>query len=340
VFAREVDENATMIDALSGALLWNVDCEKGEGIEIAKKYEIRGYPTYIAVNGEGEVTDSWIGYEGAEKWSASVLAAKKDRRTIAEKKTAFKAEPTLALARALGSNASTDSEYKDAVAYHGKAQELDPDNANEYRDLILMDMIYGMDDGAFTIDEVVAKAEPVMASEETPLADKLELAMMMKYMAQKTDQLDRAVPFIEAAYAASEGSTDETVLKYRGYMAVDHALLVEKDTAKALELFRGRLPEGWEEDPEQLNRFAWWCFENNVNLKEAQEMATKGVELAETDQEKANILDTAAEICNALDNCDEALAKIKLAVELNPENEHIQEQLVRFEKIVEEKNRG
>jgi tetratricopeptide (TPR) repeat protein len=340
VFAREVNENETMIAALEGALLYNIDCEKGEGVEIAKKYEIRGYPTYIAVNGEGEITDSWIGYEGAEKWSASVEAAKKDRRTIVEKKEAFKAEPTLALALALGSHASTSSQYTEAVAYYGKAQELDAANANEYRDLILMSMIYGIEDGFFTMDDVIAKAEPVMAADETPVNDKLELALMLKYFAGKTGDVDRVVPFIAAAWDASEGTTDEEALKYRGYLEVSHALLVEKDSAKALKLYRGKLPEGWEESAEQLNRFAWWCFENDLNLEEAQEMAAKGVELAETDQERANILDTAAEICNALGNCDEALAKIQKAVELDPENEHFQEQLVRFEKAVEEKNKG
>ena len=329
-----------MIAALEDAILFNVDCEKGEGIEIAKKYEISGYPTFIAMNGEGEVTDSWIGYEGAEKWSASTVAAKKDRRTIVEKKQAFKAEPTLALALALGSDAATGSEYKEAVSYYRKAQELDPENPTKYRDLILMSMIYGIEDGAFTMDDVITKAEPAMASDDTPVADKLELALLLKYFAGKSGQIEKAIPFIEAAWAASEGATDEEAVKYRGYLEVSHALLVEKDSAKALELYRGKLPEGWEEDPGQLNKFAWWCFENDLNLEEAQELAAKGVELAETDQERANILDTAAEICNALGNCDEALAKIQKAVELNPENEHFQEQLARFEKIVEEKKKG
>ena len=340
MFAREVNEDATMIAALEDAILFNVDCEKGEGIEIAKKYEIRGYPTYIAMNGKGEVSDSWIGYEGAEKWSASVDAAKADRRTIVEKQAAFAAEPTLALAKALGSNASTGSQYKDAVAYLTKAQELDPANAGEYRDQILMNMMYGIQDGSFAMDDVVAKAMPVMESDETPVAAKMEMALMMNYMAGKSDMKDQAVPFLAIAMAASEGSTDEEVLKYRTYMAVDHALLVEKDTAKAYELYLDRLPEGWEEDPERLNSVAWWCFENNTNLEEAQEMALKGVELAGTDAEKANILDTAAEICNALGNCDEALARIKQAIELDPDREYFQEQLARFEKAVEDKKKS
>ena len=83
--------------------------EDVEGIALAEKYEIRGYPTYIAMNGKGDVTDRWIGYEGPEKWSASTLAAKADPRTIVEKEAAFKAEPTIELAKALGSSASTGS---------------------------------------------------------------------------------------------------------------------------------------------------------------------------------------------------------------------------------------
>jgi len=340
VFAREVNESSVMQDALADAVFWKVDCRDGEGMEIAKKYEIRGVPTFIAMNDKGEITDRWIGYEGAEKWSATVEAAKKDRRTITEKKAAFQAEPTLALTLALASDAATGSEFKAAVEYYRQAGEMDPDNALDYQEQILAGMIYGMEDGSFTIDEVIAKAEPVMASDQTPVTDKLELALMMEHFAGRNDQIEKAIPFIETAWAASEGGTDEEVVKFRDYLAVSYVLLVEKDTAKALDLYRSKLPDGWEEDPEQLNKFAWWCFENDLNLEEAQEMALKGVELAETHGEKANILDTAAEICNALGNCDEALAHIKAALDLDPDKEYFQEQLVRFEKAVEEKKKG
>jgi hypothetical protein len=146
-----VKENADMIASLEDAILFNIDCEKGEGIEIAKKYEIRGYPTFIAMNGNGDVTDRWIGYEGAEKWSASMVAAKQDRRTILEKKKAFEAEPTLALALSLASSASTGGSYKEAVDYYGQAGQLDPANAGDYRSKAMLNMIYGMDEGVFTV---------------------------------------------------------------------------------------------------------------------------------------------------------------------------------------------
>jgi tetratricopeptide (TPR) repeat protein len=335
-----VKENADMIAALEGAILFEVDCEKGEGPKIAEKYEIRGYPTYIAMNGDGDVTDRWIGYEGPEKWAASVVAAKADPRTIIEKEKAFKAEPTIELAKALGSSASTGSQYKEAVAYYEKAIKLDPDNAIEYNKAILMNMIYGMEGGDFSMDDVIKVAEPAMASDQATGAEKLELAMLIKYMASKNGEGERAAPFIEAGFAATEDSTDERVLKIRNYMAVDYALLVEKDEAKALELFKAKLPEGWEENSNALNEYAWWCFENKVNLEEGLSMAMKGAELAETDPERANILDTAAEICNAMGNCDEAVAKMQQAIELDPEKEYFKDQLARFQKLAEEQKKG
>jgi hypothetical protein len=63
-------------------------------------------------------------------------------------------------------------------------------------------------------------------------------------------------------------------------------------------------------------------------------MAQRGIELASAGREKANILDTLAEICNLSGDCGEAVDYIRLAVVEDPENEYFQEQLVRFEKLL------
>jgi tetratricopeptide (TPR) repeat protein len=78
---------------------------------------------------------------------------------------------------------------------------------------------------------------------------------------------------------------------------------------------------------------AWWCFENAVKLDEAEELARRGVKLAEAPGDKANILDTLAEICNARGNCPEAVVYMRQAVELNPEREYFKKQLERFEAL-------
>ena len=94
------------------------------------------------------------------------------------------------------------------------------------------------------------------------------------------------------------------------------------------------------ENADKLNNFAWWCFENDVNLEEAGELALKGVELADSDSGRANILDTVAEICNKLGNCDQAVAHMQRAVELDPERQYFKDQLVKFQKVLEEKQNG
>ena len=340
MFARAVNEDETIKSALNDFILYKVDCEKGEGIEIAKKYGVRGYPTFIAMNGKGEVTDSWIGYGGPEAWSGSALAAAADPRTIAEKKVAFEAEPSAGLARCLANAAATGYDFRSAVDYFRTARELDAANADEYTHEILMNMYYGSRGNVFTFAEVETEAKVALASPAATAEQKIELALMLRNMARQSGEPEAAVPYITAALKASEGSTDEGVLKNRVHLEIDYALLVEKDSEKALKLFRSTLDEGWMDNANQLNNFAWWCFEADVNLEEAEEMAMRGVELAETDAGRANILDTAAEICNKLGNCEEAVARMKHAIELNPDKQYFQDQLVRFEKVVEEKQSG
>jgi len=54
---QEVGEyfNASFVNA-------KIDMEKGEGLEIAKKYGVKSYPTYLFINGDGEEVHRSLGY--------------------------------------------------------------------------------------------------------------------------------------------------------------------------------------------------------------------------------------------------------------------------------------
>ena len=39
-----------------------IDMEKGEGIELAKKFNVKVYPTYLFIDGDGELVHRTIGY--------------------------------------------------------------------------------------------------------------------------------------------------------------------------------------------------------------------------------------------------------------------------------------
>jgi tetratricopeptide (TPR) repeat protein len=324
-----------MIAALENAILVQMDCEKGEGPEIAKKYGVRGFPTFFMVNADGVVTGGLLGYPGPESWAGWVTLGVGDQRPIEAKKAAFEKEPTKELATVLANHTSTAYDFPGAVKYYQAARELDPINAPLYTEEILTYMYYGSRGGAFTLDQIVAEAQQVMDNALTPADKRLEVAGMVAAMAGQMGDPEKAIPFIESALTATEGRDD--LAEERMPLEIQHALHVTRDFDKAVELKRKSLPEGWQEDPDQLNSFAWWCFENEINLEEAEALALKGAELATTDSQKANILDTAAEICNARGNCEEAIARIKQAIALDPEKEFFKEQLARFEKKAQEK---
>ena len=97
------------------------------------------------------------------------------------------------------------------------------------------------------------------------------------------------------------------------------------------------MPAGWESDAGGLNGFAGWCYENKINLEEAGKLARKGAALASPGAEKAEILDTAAEICNLLGNCDDAVLLAEQAAKEDPKSEHYAKQLKRFAEIRDKK---
>lgn len=45
-----------------------VDGEEGEGIDLARKYRIRGYPSLIFVNGNGDVVAQTAGYHNSKEF--------------------------------------------------------------------------------------------------------------------------------------------------------------------------------------------------------------------------------------------------------------------------------
>ncbi len=340
MFARAVNEDDTIKSALTSVILYKVNAEKGEGVALAKKYEVTGYPSFIALNAKGEVSDRWIGYGGPEAWSESALMAAADPRTIEEKKVAFKSEPTVKLARCLASDAATRNDSRGAVDYYRHARKIDTENAEEYTENILSSMYRGTRAGDFTFEEFEAEAKVALANNQATPAQKVDLARMTLKLAQLNETVDVAKPYVTSALKASEGTTDEDLAASRERLAIDNALYITGDKEEALKLFRASMDEGWMDKANQLNNFAWWCSENDINLEEAGELAMRGIKLAETDTDRANILDTAAEICNKLGNCEEAVANMERAVELDPDREYFQDQLVKFQEVVAEKNAG
>lgn len=317
--------------SLESVVLFKIDAEKGEGPELAKEYRVQGYPTFVFANAGGDVMDTWSGYAKAHFMSHLETAAS-DPTTFDQKKSRFDSAPTVKDANALARYYGTRGDYAAAVTVSRKAAELEPSGAAQFK--VFENTMSAARRGADGFDFAAVEAEAKKVLEHDNDASTLvRLAGMMDMMGRSAQKREAVVPFLAPALEASAGSNDEATKAQRTSLEIAHALLVEKDAEKAVTMKRASMSEGWMDSAGGLNGFAWWCFENNVNLAEAEELARRGIELAPAGKERAMILDTAAEICNARGNCDDAVELIERALSEDPTNEFYQEQLKRFQDI-------
>jgi tetratricopeptide (TPR) repeat protein len=274
-------------------------------------------------NAKGETIERWAGYS-KEYLLETLNGAVKDPTTIEEKRARFTKKPTATDADKLAAYHGTRGEVKESVDLSRKAVELEP---NDDRRMNLVTAVAaGVRKGEMTTDALVKERDAMLASTKDPKA-LLQLNSTMKH-ATETPDPNLFVPVLEPAIAATKDNA-ELKTAHVGLL-VDKALYIEKDKTKAYKLKYAAMPEGWKEDPAKLNGFAWWAFENQVNLEEAEQIAKEGVKLAPAGADKAMILDTLGEIQFARGKKDEAVKSMEQAVKEHPEKEYYKKQLDRF----------
>ena len=91
----------------------------------------------------------------------------------------------------------------------------------------------------------------------------------------------------------------------------------------------GRYVDLHPDDPKALNGFAWFCAKRGIGLDRALTLAKRGVELSNHD---VGILDTLAEVYFARGEHDNAIKIAKEALEKDPEDQYLRDQVKRFEK--------
>jgi thiol-disulfide isomerase/thioredoxin len=333
-FARDSKTSPVIQKGLESVVFHPLDAEKAEGLELAKPFKVTNYPTFILTNAKGETIDRWLGYSSPERWEKSLTLAAADPTTVEEKKARFAAKPTAEDAAQLGRISAARRDHAEALALYEKAQSL-AGGAPAYAAPVFeqkAELYLGSENQDVTLDQVKQAAGVALAAPATTVEEKVDLAFGMRAVAHKANDPKLMSPYVTAAVDATAGPAGADFKEERKSLLVDHALYVEGDKEKALAMKRETMPAGWQEDSGKLNAFAWWCFENQVNLAEAEDLARKGVELAKPGAEKARVLDTVAEICNSRGDCKDAVKLIETAIKEDPANNYYKEQLTRFQK--------
>ena len=320
------------------AILLATDGEKGEGVEIARTYGVTSYPTFVLVNAQGEMLDRWGGYWKASYFAETMTKAVANPVTVTERLARFQKMPSSDDARKLAEMRFSEGLYGEAVAYYRRADALDQSGEGHYDRYVMKALSQGTMAGVFTTADVRAQADHMLAAADRTDKDVVSVAYSMRKLGAQTGDRDLALPYIKVAIEETSDASGEKVAKMRRSMMPDYALRIEKKEKKALAAMKESLGEGWEDDAQKLNHFAWWCFENEINLTEAEQLARKGVELAESGTPRANILDTVAEICNLKGDCADSVELMRLAIAEDPQNPYFQEQLQRFETLLAASN--
>ena len=155
-FARAAEEDEEVKSKLDEVILVQIDSEKGEGIELAKKYGIRGYPTFILANAEGEAYYRWMGYS-KEYFFKKMETGMSDLTTITEKRKRFAEKPDAKTAAMLAEYSASKAEYKEAIAMYSRAAEMDEDNDFAYE--LYENYSRGMRRDLFSMQELMAAAD-------------------------------------------------------------------------------------------------------------------------------------------------------------------------------------
>lgn len=333
-FDRDKADASTGIDAaLAEVVFLSTDAEKGEGIELAKRFDVKGFPTYAVLNAEGELIESWAGYGGPGHFLPALELALSDRATHEEKQARFEASPTAKDAQTLARIADTAGRSAEALDLLRRARELDPQV--EVGEQVLYAAFGRMrTDPDFGFAGFEALAHEEAAREGASTSTVVMAAQMLMSFGPRFDQPDAGLPLLERALAAIEKDPTSVDENTRAQLEIVGLLKLSKDFDAAVARKKSSMAEGWMDSASDLNAFAWWCFENGVNLEEAETLARRGADLAEPGKEKAQILDTVAEICNARGDCRDAVTLIEQAIAEAPADAHYKKQLDRFQKLV------
>lgn len=312
-------------------ILLQVNCEKGEGIELAKTYNIKGYPTFILANKGAETMSRWWGYT-KELLFEQLESGLADQSTIENKKVRYAKNPDANTAKVFASYHQTKGDIKEAVTFYSQAAEFDTENDYAYE---LYSLYFsGIRQKIYTMSEVELAADKVLASEKVTTESKTRMYAGMAAHIKDDQENKKILSYIIDGHAHVSRLSEKKPKWAIDQLNIAHALYIDKNQDKAVTLKKGSMKDGWQDNAGDLNGFSWWCFENKVNLEDAEKMGRRGAKLAQSGREKAMIFDTVAEIVNLRGNPNEAIALMELALKEDPESEYYKKQIEKFKSKV------
>jgi thiol-disulfide isomerase/thioredoxin len=304
--AKEVGDvfNASFVNA-------KIDMEKGEGVDIAQKYGVRAYPTYIFVNGDGEIVHRSLGSKPADKFIDDAKAATDPNRQFYSLKKRFeKGESTPEFLK----NVSLAAEAAQDAPLASKASEAymttQKDWSTPENSTFIMKYATTIDGKLF---QYLVKNKPAFEksagkAEVETLVLNVGMSIAQKYFNRDTKTINKE----QTEAGLAKYMPTELVQQVLAYTDLKVAQFKD-DPTDALKEALNYFGKYSSENPNDLNQYAWMFYEKSndpIQLQKAIEWSLKSIQL--NDNYAFN--DTAASLYFKLGNKQKAKSHAEKAI--------------------------
>ena len=296
-----------------------IDAEKNNGPQQKKKYRVKGYPTILLLDSEGNEIDRIIGYRPPEEFFNELNRIKNRENTLSDLITRYK-------------QSINNSSVKIDLAEKYILMNL-PDSARS-----LLDNIYSFQKKKHQLDFSVSFNLSQLYYKIRSLDRSIEI--LDQIVESGVDSSDIAY-FFRLLYKSKKSSDIDALLEYaelsenidrkqKSYWQIIRILKKHKrDPSLEAELYL-KVIDLYTSDykylPSLLNGFAWRMTELEKNLDIALVKINKALEYGED----IKILDTKAEVLWKLNRSEEAVEIIEKCILSDPQNKYYKDQKKKF----------
>ncbi|PJJ67544.1 thioredoxin fold domain-containing protein [Chryseobacterium geocarposphaerae] len=289
-----------------------IDMEKGEGIELAKKYNVKAYPTYLFVDGNGEIVHRTLGYVEEKDFIQFAKDAEDPSKRLTALKQKFEngeKNPEF-LKNLAGLTIYSDTEFAGRVLerYFTAKTELDRDDVQ-----MLLSGAQTSDSPLYKIfQSKKTEITKVIPTEQYDAIDKnIKVSTLFKKSYNKDTKTWNDNYFLtEAQKFLSKEEAEKTLKKAQAGRA-----LRDKDFATYEKLTMELYKDTSALSSEELNSIAWNFFENVSNKSSLEKALAWAQESVKKNENYANT-DTLANLYNKIGDKKNAKLWAEKSIEL------------------------
>ncbi|MGE8511183.1 MAG: thioredoxin fold domain-containing protein [Chryseobacterium culicis] len=289
-----------------------IDMEKGEGIELAKKYNVKAFPTYLFIDGNGEAVHRTLGYVEEKDFIQFAKDAEDPNKRLTSLKQQFeKGEKNPEFLKNLaGLTMYNDAEFAGKVLnrYFQQKPNLDQEDIQ-----MLLSGVQTTDSPLYKMFQD-KKAEIIKFFPEDKY-EKFDKNIKLNTVSKKaynpdTKKWDDNYFMAETQKFLSKEEADKILKRMKANRALKNKDIPEYEKL-ILDLYKDYSAAGSEE----LNSLAWNFFENVSNKTSLEKAITWAQESVKKDQNFANT-DTLANLYNKVGDKKNAKMWAEKSIEL------------------------